>query len=108
MEEEVKLFGRFYLSRKTGVRLWDVYPSGVNGLCGTGHLCRVEIMPGKGGVIEDEFDFGNPHRAYRVLAVDFPGVGDLNQIVQGGDLMVYLETIAVARGYGQNKYIRIL
>lgn len=106
MEEEVKLVGRFYLSRNPGINQWDVYPSGINGLCGTGHLCRVEIMPGRGGVVEDQYDFGNPHKAYRVLATDFPGVGNLNQIVRGEDLVNYLESVAYARGYGKDKYTK--
>lgn len=104
MEEEVKLVGRFYLSRKIKTGPWDVYPSGINGLCGTGHLCRVEIMPGRGRTVEDEYDFANPHKAYRVTAVNFPNVGNLNQIVRGEDLVAYLESVAYARGFGIENY----
>lgn len=98
MQEEVKLVGRFFLSRKTGVRQWDVFPTMMNGVCNTRHMCRVEIMPSRGGVVEDEYDFCNPRKAYRVTATGFPNVGNLNQIVRGEDLILYLEAVAAARG----------
>jgi hypothetical protein len=95
-ETETKLVGTFILRRERGVRLWDVYAHGLVNV-NDRHLCRVEIMPAAGGIIADEYDFANPHKAYRVMAKDLPDVGDLNQIVKGEDLIGYLEAVRRAR-----------
>lgn len=85
--EETRLPGQFVLKKMPGFAVWDVY--------GPGNLavCQVEVMPSKGGVIDDPHDFANPGKAYKVTADGLPGVGYLEQIVKGEDLYAFLESV---------------
>ncbi len=57
-------------------------------------ICIVE--PYKG---EYHTDFTNPKKMYTVKADNYPGVGKLDQMVKGSDLLEYIDSIRMGRGW---------
>jgi hypothetical protein len=74
-------------------KVWDVYPRGL--MFDTKNLiCCIQEMPYKNPVTGD---FGSSKRMYTVTAKDYPGVGNLEQVVKGDDLENYLDSVYEGR-----------
>jgi len=58
----------------------------------TGIICQVHPYKGEEGTL------GQDSKMFTVIAHDYPGVGKLEQMVKGADLLEYIDSIRMGRG----------
>jgi hypothetical protein len=83
--------GHYWLEWTPTGQLFDVYLLGGVGRKDQ-HICQV--LPYKGIKPENITD---PKQMYTVKAKDYPGIGNLEQMVKGSDLLDYIDSIRRGR-----------
>lgn len=85
-QHTLSVFYCFDFTWKPASKLWDVLYHGADKVC--------QVIPYNN---EYHADFANPKKMYTVKAENYPGVGTVEQMVKGSDLLEYIESIQLGR-----------
>jgi hypothetical protein len=80
--------GPYSLEWEAAGKSYDVYYYGRKDQ----HVCRVFPYKGEEGTI------GQASKMFTVKATEYPGIGSLEQMVKGADLLEYIDSIRMGRG----------
>jgi len=78
----------YHLEWDSVSKSYDVYYLGMKDK----HVCRVFPYGGESGTLND------PKKMFTVKAVNYPGVGNIEQMVKGADLPEYVDSLRKGRG----------